>query len=262
MTLIASTAGDLGFVNFDISMNNRGEVAFMGGLPPGFSGPRGLFSGTGRRLTTHYLDNADILLDGRPARFTGFAERPSINNSGDIAVAEFLQDDFRPGIFVGQQGRFRTIISAEPFAEQYGQPVLNERGTVGFVRNFFDNGNFVSTVATSDGGPVKTIASTAAGYGFFNSGPAINNHDEVAFHAFTSDFSLNGIFTGPDPVADRVVAVGDTIGAGTVFSLQFSEGGLNDKGEVAFTALLDDPTAEFGFRYVVVRAEPLHGNQQ
>ncbi len=37
---------------------------------------------------------------------------------------------------------------------------------------------------------------------------------------------------------------------------------INDKGEVAFTALLDDPTAQFGFRFVVVRAEPLKGKSQ
>jgi hypothetical protein len=262
VTTIASTAGPLGFVNFNLSMNQHGEVAFMGGLEPSFFGPRGLFSGTGGSVTTHYLDNADVLLDGRPARFTGFAERPSINQHGDIAVTDFLQPDFQPGIFVGQRGRFRTIISAAPFTEQYGQPALNDHGTVAFQRNFFDNDAFVSTIVSSEGGPLKTIASTADSYGFFNSGPSINNHGEVAFAAFTADFSLDGIFTGPDPVADRVVAAGDAIGAGTVlpFSIQFSQGGLNDRGEVTFTAILDDPTAQFGLRFVVVRAEPIHGN--
>ena len=265
VTTIASTAGELGFVNFNLSMNQHGEVAFRGGLEPSFFGPRGLFSGTGGPLTTHYLDTVDIVLDGQPARFAGAAgdaERPSINKHGDIAVSESLQPDFRPGIFVGQQGTFRTITSAEPFTEQFGQPALNDKGTVAFQRNFFDtDGNFVSTIVTSSGGPLTTIASTASGYGAFNSGPAINNKDEVAFAAITADFSLNGIFTGPDPVADRVVVAGDAIGVGIVasFGLQFCEGGLNDKGEVAFTALLDDPTAQFGFRFVVVRAEPLKG---
>lgn len=260
VTTIASTASNLGFVNFNISMNKRGEVAFMGGLDPAFSGPRGLFSGTGGRLTTHYLDNADILLDGRRARFSVSAERPSINKDGDIAVSESLLPDFRPGIFVGQRGKFRTITSAAPFAEQFGQPVLNEKGTVGFQRSFFDTeGNFVNTIVTSKGGPLRTVASTASGYGFFNSGPAINKEGEVAFSAHTADFSLDGIFTGPDPVSDRVVVAGDVIGAGTVApsSLQFCEGGLNDSGEVSFIATLDDPSAQFGFRFVVVRAEPL-----
>jgi len=41
VTTIASTAGatarDLGFVNFNVSVNTLGEVAFMGGLdPPGW----------------------------------------------------------------------------------------------------------------------------------------------------------------------------------------------------------------------------------
>jgi len=100
-------------------------------------------------------------------------------------------------------------------------------------------------------------------YGFFNSGPAINNKDDVAFSASTADFTLDGIFTGPDPVLDRVVVAGDAIGAGTVASssLQFCQGGINDSEEVAFIATLDDPTAQFGFRFVVVRAEPLQANQ-
>jgi len=186
---------------------------------------------------------------------------------GNIAVSDFLQPDFRPGIFVGQQGKFRTIISAAPFTEQFGQPVLNVKGTVAFQWSFFDdNGNFISTIVTSKGGPLTTIASTASasGYGFFRSGPAINGKDEVAFAALTADFTLDGIFTGPDPVADRVVVSGDTIGAGTVApsSIQFCQGGINDAGEVAFIAMLDDPTAQFGFRFVVVRAEPLIENQQ
>ena len=54
-------------------------------------------------------------------------------------MSDFLQLDFRPGIFVGQEGKFRTIISAAPFTDQFGQPVLNDKGTVGFQRNFFDN---------------------------------------------------------------------------------------------------------------------------
>jgi hypothetical protein len=258
VTTIASTAGALGFVNFNLSMNKHGEVAFMGGLDPSFVGPRGLFSGTGGPVTTHYLDTADIVLDGHPARFSGFAERPSINLHGDIAVSESLQPDFQPGIFVGQQGKFRTIIAAAPFTDQFGQPVLNDKGTVGFQRSFFDSGNFVSTIVTSNGGPLTTLASTASGYGFFTAGPAINGKDEVAFSAITADFSLDGIFTGPDPVADHVVVSGDVIGAGTIapFSIQFCEGGLNDSGEVAFIATLNDPTAQFGFRFVVVRAEP------
>jgi hypothetical protein len=263
VTTIASTAGTLGFVNFNLSMNTHGEVAFMGGLAPSFSGPRGLFSGTGGPVTIHYLDNADIVLDGHPARFLGFAERPSINTHGDIAVSEFLQSDFQPGIFVGQQGRFRTIISAAPFTEQFGQPVLNDKGTVGFQRHFFNNGTFVSAIVTSNGGALTTLASTASGYGFFTAGPAINSQAEVAFAAITADFTLDGIFTGPDPVADRVVVSGDAIGAGTVASssIQFCEGGINDAGEVAFITTLDDPTAQFGVRFVVVRAEPLKWKQ-
>jgi hypothetical protein len=61
----------------------------------------------------------------------------------------------------------------------------------------------------------------------------------------------SGIFRGPDPVADVIIASGDPLFGSTVANVFFTEGGLNDNGQVAFVAQLEDG------REVVVRAQPV-----
>jgi hypothetical protein len=79
----------------------------------------------------------------------------------------------------------------------------------------------------------------------------------VAFHATLDDFSTSGIFVGPDPVANRVVATGDTLDGSTIQNLTFCEEGLNDDSELAFVAQLEDPSSPVGFRMAVFRATPM-----
>jgi hypothetical protein len=79
----------------------------------------------------------------------------------------------------------------------------------------------------------------------------------VAFHATLDDFSTSGIFVGPDPVEDRVIATGDTLDGSTVQNLTFCEEGLSGSGELAFVAQLEDPDTPEGFRTAVFRATPL-----
>lgn len=62
------------------------------------------------------------------------------------------------------------------------------------------------------------------------------------------------IFVGPDPVADRVIATGDTLDGATVQNLTFCEEGLSDSGQLGFVAQLEDPTSPNGFRMAVFRA--------
>lgn len=61
---------------------------------------------------------------------------------------------------------------------------------------------------------------------------------------------VTGIFGGPDPAADKVIATGDELFRSTVTQLAFHRYGLNDRRQIAFAASLADG------RRVVVRAEP------
>jgi hypothetical protein len=54
------------------------------------------------------------------------------------------------------------------------------------------------------------------------------------------DTGVTGIFTGADPIADKVIAIGDTLFGSRVTSLSFSNKGLNNSGQLAFVAGLEN----------------------
>ena len=139
------------------------------------------------------------------------------------------------------------------------EPMLNDAGTAAFQRSFFDEATqeFVEEIVTGNGGPLTTVADTRDEFAFFGfRPPSINNDGEVAFHA-TLDDGTSGIFVGSDPIADRVIATGDTLEGSTVQNLTFCEEGLNDSGELAFVAQLEDADTPDGFRMAVFRATPV-----
>ena len=82
--------------------------------------------------------------------------------------------------------------------------------------------------------------------GFDTSGPAsINNFDNLAFQANYSPTgsSFDGIYTGQDPVQDKVIQTGDALGGSTVTALTYGNDALNDSGQVVFWAELANGTS-------------------
>src|SRR5919106_5117128 len=157
-TTIASTADEFNFFGFDTSISNSGEVAFKAELDQEFGFDEGLFSGTGRAVTTHYLTST--------SQFDGSDSRPSINNLGIIGFDESI--DFDSGIFKGREGVFTTIAAPDPdvFVQK---PVLNDSGTAAFYRSFFDDAAevFVEEIVTGSGGPLTTVVDTRGPFAFF-----------------------------------------------------------------------------------------------
>jgi hypothetical protein len=251
LTTIASTADKFNFFGFDTSINNSGEVAFKAELDEEFNFDEGLFSGRGDKksgVTTHYLVST--------SQFDGNDSRPSINNVGNIASDESI--NFDSGIFVGREGSFQTIAEPDPDVFVRG-PVLNDEGTAAFYRSFFDEATqeFVEEIVTGSGGPLTTVVDTRGDFAFFGfRPPSLNNEGDVAFLATLDDSSTSGIFVGPDPVEDRVIATGDTLDAAEVTGLTFCEEGLSDSGELAFIATFEDPET-FETRVAVFRATPV-----
>jgi hypothetical protein len=253
LTTIATTADQFNFFGFDTSINNSGEVAFTAELDEEFGFDEGLFSGSGGKksgVTTHYLTST--------SQFDGSDARPSINKLGDIAFRESI--NFDSGIFVGQEGDFTEIVAPDPSDPSvgYGTPMLNDAGTAAFQRSFTDEATqeFVEQIVTGNGGPLTVVADTRDEFAFFGfRPPSINNDGDVAFHA-TLDDGTTGIFVGSDPIADRVIATGDTLDGSVVQNLVFCEEGLSDSDELAFVAQLEDPNSPEGFRTAVFRAIP------
>ena len=104
-----------------------------------------------------------------------------------------------------------------------------------------------------DDGAIVTIADTTENFSFFTSDeivlgePAINEVGTVAFVALDTD-GTKGLFTGPDPEVDKVIAVGDELFKSRVVDLDFS-GGLNNAGQIVFRVDLANETSAI-VRYV------------
>lgn len=257
VTTIASTSTQLdGFASFgdNTSINDdapSGEVAFDGQR---VSGASGLFSGAGGAVTTHYLDTEDASVDGSPARFNATSDRPSINNLGDIAFLDEIQGTFRQDIFRGQEQSFTTISEANP-PSAATPPLLNDGGTVAWQTSFLDETGFsVRAIVKGDGvGQDTTVADSSGAFNLFHS-YAINSSGSVAFSATldSDDLAVPSIFVGPRPKKDRVIGPGDKLDGGTVAGLRFCEEGLNDSGQLAFVAEIEDRNGEV--RVAVFRA--------
>jgi hypothetical protein len=101
----------------------------------------------------------------------------------------------------------------------------------------------VTTIIADNTGPFRTFGSGL---------PAINDAGTVAFLA-SLDEGGSGIFTGPNPVTDKVIATGDSLFGSTVTSLgfnRFSSKGLNNAGQLTFFAQLADGSSG------IFRADP------
>jgi hypothetical protein len=254
---IASSAGAFDSFGFDTQLNNSGEVAFTGQLD---DGQRGLFSGAGGPVTTHYLDTTPVLVDGMTTDlFGGNFGRPAINTGGELAFFDFVEPDFSQGIFAGRNGVFRTLGPTEP-NRQYRDPNLNDLGIGAFETSFFnDAGLFVTEIVTSNEGVMSTVADTLNGYaGFGFYAPAINSRGQVAFEGLLPDFTTDGVFTGPNPKKDAIITSSDKLDRARIISgsITFCAEGLNNSGEVAFIVDLEDNTLLEGFRSAIYLATP------
>ena len=98
---------------------------------------------------------------------------------------------------------------------------------------------------------LRTIVDTSSGSFQTFSAFAINNNDNVAFTA-TLNGGERGIFTGADPVADKVIATGDSLAGSKVTGLGFfGRNGLNNNGQIAFYVRLENG------EQAIYRAEPV-----
>ncbi|MEO1684762.1 MAG: hypothetical protein AAFS06_16060, partial [Cyanobacteria bacterium J06631_12] len=89
--------------------------------------------------------------------------------------------------------------------------VLNDDGTVVFDTTFNDaEGDSVQGIFIQKGEDITLLVDSSGDFTNFERSAPINNAETVVFSAGL-ETGGNGIFTGPDPVADKVIAVGDTL---------------------------------------------------
>jgi len=184
-----------------------------------------------------------------PMRFPVHQQRTYVKNRG-ATVEEKLGAE-RQGIFTGSGGATTTIADLGGPFTSFGPPAINDSGTVAFQAGLKAGGQ---GIFTGSGGATTTIADTGGLLSGFSS-VAINNGGTVAFQANLPSSGPHqrngGIFTGPDPIADRVIGTGDPLDGSRVGILNFDRFGLNNAGSIAFIATLADG------RQGIYRADPV-----
>jgi hypothetical protein len=264
LTTIAHTINPPGgdfiaeFVVADQSVNTLGRVAFVPELDVTFD--QGLFLGSkAGTFEQRYL--ADVPTGG--FTFNAPSSRVSLNEVGQIAFED-------RGIFLSNpNGTFTTIVDNTGQFASVGDPSLNLFGRVAFQADRFDAlGRQIFSINTSRGGPVTTVAESnpdplAEGsvYASFRE-PSLNDLGRVAFTADilvdpTVFVTTQGVFTGPDPVADKVLQGGDMIEGVPVTSVFTCSEALNNRGKIVMTVQSENPET-FEVRTFIVKATPSH----
>jgi hypothetical protein len=268
------------------SINGDGVVVFQG-TTPGFVTT--IWSGSGGPVATLYdtsgtfsdlLDpqindagqvafRADYAAGGRaillgdssghaPATIANETDLASLGRISDLnasGVTAFVADGASFGtrlVVRGGVGLVDTITEAggqgDTLGTVDGDIALNDSGLVACAGYFGPVGHVKKGVFTGSGGLLSPVADSGGVYDILQH-PLINNSGKVAFEAGFDLGAGAGIFTGADPVADKVIQFGDALFGSTVAQVELS--GFDDAGQVAFEAQLADG------RSVVARADPV-----
>jgi hypothetical protein len=179
-----------------------------------------------------------------------------MNDSGIVAFAAVL-DARGVAIVSGNGGPLSTLLTDAAGFTGFSDPSINANGALAFSTG---RTNGVRGIFTSIGGAVTTVADSDGPFNAdFGREALINASGKVAFRA-TLDAGGSGIFTGPDPIADKVIQTGDSLFGSTVTvvgHLSTKVDGtfdINDNGDVAFRYELANGT--FGIAVAWLVPEP------
>jgi hypothetical protein len=235
------------FLVADTSVNSFGKVALAIELDNS-NFDQGLFVGSKAGTFDERFRNSS-------SEFDTPSSRMSLNEVGQIA----FQDN---GIVLSNpNGTFRRIIDSNDGDFVVFDPSLNIFGRVAFTGSTFVGDTQVHGVFTSRGGPVTTVADSTGPYSFFGR-PSLNDLGRVVFTADLDEFGPNGlpiqgVFTGANPVTDKVLQVGDTYDGVPVTSVFTCSEALNNRGQIVMTVQSENPET-FELRTFIVKATPRH----
>jgi hypothetical protein len=172
---------------------------------------------------------------------------PAMNNAETVAYVQY--DSGTRSYSIEIQKGMETL-SLPGVNDVIYMPDINNSGTAACVvaAKSIVIGDGVSPPAYIDGslylGPLD-------GGCYFDAGAsacAINDQGLVVFQAhplaITPTYTPSGLFVGPNPATDKVIMEGDLLDGATInlMSLSFCRNGLNNSGQIAFTAALSDGT--------------------
>ena len=285
LTIIADNEAEgLEFFEREVAINDRGDVAFAvdlpssgeavlrgngttlktmattAGAPYAFFAPEVSVDGKGRVFYKAILDNGDngLFSAKQPSKqkthflasqteFDGDSSDTSIRGS-KIAFTESTDDDTF-GAYVLDGTKITPIVDDTGGYNFVDNPSIGPRGRVALhaTLDFFGE-----AIIVGRGGAVQTVADTTGPFGAFGQEtPSQNGKGKIVFTATLDDRADYGLYDGPDPVANKIIAPVDSLAGSQVLQVITCEQALNDKGQIAFMARLGDG------REVVVRADPV-----
>jgi len=249
------------------TMNEAGAVAFRARVPGGAACVALAWPGDAANVAN--VANVVNVANAGPAqdqarliavageRFAAFEGLPVVNAQGKVLFRADLVDG-RQGLFLsdGSSGEPVALVmtgasaDAGPdvcagFAELGRFPLINDSGQVAFVGTQRDG---VSGVYVLSAGRLSCLVDTRAGFQSLR-GVLINNAGPVVFYGTPVGGQL-GLYAGPDPVAHRLLGLGDALLGGAVAEVVLNPVSVNQRGQLAVRVALDDG------RQFILRGEP------
>ena len=215
------------------TMNEAGTVAFRAEQTIGVSG---VFAGDGAVVVTV----ADT--EGGWCVFHGL---PVIDGRGTVVFRADREDGVQ-GIYAGRGGAIETVAETGDVFETLALfPSANDGGTLAFAATLRAGGAGIFTV---DEGRIVQVMNTEGAFESYRAA-LISGSGAVVFAATPRGGSL-GLFAGPDPGADRILALGDRLLGSTVADFAANPVSVNTDGHIAVRAALADG------RQLILRADP------
>jgi hypothetical protein len=236
-TIASSEAGPANPIT-SASVDGKGRVYFTGILDPT---DYGLFSA--RRpgqWTTHHLSSE--------TEFGGILSPTAVRGDRVAFMESFDTGGF--GVFVQRGASVTRIVETSGPYHAFRAPSIGSRGRVAIHADVDSGGGEV--IISGRGGKLTVVAATSGGFETFGAGSqSLNGSGDVIFTAVADGGSGYALYGGADPVADEIVGIGAELAGSQVSHVETCGESLNDSGQIAFRAELDDG------REVIVRADPL-----
>lgn len=238
---ITTIAGNTqGYIPYNLHLTNTGSIVFNSGGGIYLADPNGTIS---------------LLVNLGQNNFVGLGAIPSVNEGGTVAFRGITA--IGDGIWVRTpDGKLTALVGADASTPGFGpyqtfqDPVINSSGQIAISailrRHNGQDQNQLLLYTPGEG------LSLLVDNGAINH-LGINDEGTVAFAGGLPEGG--GIFTGADPVNDKVVAYGDPLFGSTVTGLD-QYGAINRRGDVAFQYSLADGREGVGVAYAVPEPSP------
>lgn len=171
-----------------------------------------------------------------------FISDVSMNDAGDILIRAYLASEPSEHLILYRNGVFTVIDSSGPgySLTDHGGPAINNAGIVAYYRY---NACGSSIISGSPSNLTTLAAPVVCGgqFGTIYRGVQLSDVGTFAFIAEQME-GTRALFSGPDPIRDRVVALNDPLFGSTLlnFGGSVNSFAMSDDGRIAFAANLAD----------------------